>query len=87
MDAGQLRQRARCVLLSPGLPTTPPPPHAGGGGCPRVGAASLRLSFVAWLAVEDATVFVTGGEGGGTMTDFFLRHEPVCRGRGTTARR
>ncbi|KAG1677227.1 hypothetical protein FOA52_013426 [Chlamydomonas sp. UWO 241] len=37
----------------------------------RVGDTSLRLSFVASLSVEDATDFVTGGDGVGTRTDVF----------------
>ncbi|KAG1658809.1 hypothetical protein FOA52_003340 [Chlamydomonas sp. UWO 241] len=42
------------------------------GGMPaRVGDASLRLSFVASIAVEDAIVFVTGGDGCGHANDVF----------------
>ncbi|KAG1666897.1 hypothetical protein FOA52_013531 [Chlamydomonas sp. UWO 241] len=42
------------------------------GGVPaRVGDASLRLSFVASISVEDAIVFVTGGDGCGHANDVF----------------
>ncbi|KAG1678878.1 hypothetical protein FOA52_003546 [Chlamydomonas sp. UWO 241] len=42
------------------------------GGLPaRVGDASLRLSFVASISVEDAIVFVTGGDGCGHANDVF----------------
>ncbi|KAG1677610.1 hypothetical protein FOA52_010391 [Chlamydomonas sp. UWO 241] len=42
------------------------------GGLPaRVGDASLRLSFVASFSVEDAIVFVTGGDGCGHANDVF----------------
>ncbi|KAG1650802.1 hypothetical protein FOA52_009406, partial [Chlamydomonas sp. UWO 241] len=42
------------------------------GGLPaRVGDASLRLSFVASISVEDAIAFVTGGDGCGHANDVF----------------
>ncbi|KAG1663772.1 hypothetical protein FOA52_011823 [Chlamydomonas sp. UWO 241] len=42
------------------------------GGLPaRVGDASLRLSFVASISVEDAIVFGTGGDGCGHANDVF----------------
>ncbi|KAG1664509.1 hypothetical protein FOA52_007773 [Chlamydomonas sp. UWO 241] len=42
------------------------------GGLPaRVGDASLRLSFVASISVENAIVFVTGGDGCGHANDVF----------------
>ncbi|KAG1668154.1 hypothetical protein FOA52_005146 [Chlamydomonas sp. UWO 241] len=42
------------------------------GGLPaRVGDASLRLSFVASISVEDTIVFVTGGDGCGHAYDVF----------------
>ncbi|KAG1679698.1 hypothetical protein FOA52_006217 [Chlamydomonas sp. UWO 241] len=37
----------------------------------RVGDASLRLSFVASISVENAIVFVTGGDGCGHANDVF----------------
>ncbi|KAG1679638.1 hypothetical protein FOA52_006155 [Chlamydomonas sp. UWO 241] len=58
------------------LRRVPREPHlraapAVGGGCPRVGDASLCLSFVASISVEDAIVFVTGGDGCGHTNDVF----------------
>ncbi|KAG1668385.1 hypothetical protein FOA52_004895 [Chlamydomonas sp. UWO 241] len=59
------------------LRRAPREPHlraalAVGGGLPaRVGDASLRLSFVASISVEDTIVFVTGGDGCGYANDVF----------------
>ncbi|KAG1675171.1 hypothetical protein FOA52_003394 [Chlamydomonas sp. UWO 241] len=68
----RVRRRRNCLLRR-----APREPHlraalAVGEGLPaRVGDASLRLSFVASISVEDAIVFVTGGDGCGHANDVF----------------
>ncbi|KAG1678993.1 hypothetical protein FOA52_013057 [Chlamydomonas sp. UWO 241] len=65
------RRRSGLPRRAPRAPHLRAAPAVGGGLPARVGDASLRLSFVASLSVEDATVFVTGGNGCGTSHDVF----------------
>ncbi|KAG1653346.1 hypothetical protein FOA52_008469 [Chlamydomonas sp. UWO 241] len=65
------RRRSGLLRRAPREPHLRAAPAVGGGLPARVGDASLRLSFVASISVEDAIVFVTGGDGCGHANDVF----------------